>query len=168
MPATPILMRPTSVTHLILSNTTGSVGTDGGDFYIKVVTAELDHRTLIQDISGDGDSSPNYAVNYWGYVDWMIRGYGIAAAAVGYSKMLTAGVPTTNPTASWTTVTAAVTFAVHGGATAATNQEYSGRFLINQFKLSYDRTGLYVGITMHMRKTALADGTDSYAEQASS
>ena len=166
MPATPILMRPTSVTHLILSNTTGSVGTAGADFYIKVVTAEIDHRTMMQDVSGDGDASPHYAINYWGYVDWLIRGYGIAAQAIGYAKML---LTANNPTANFDpTATTGVTFAVHGGSGSSTNQEYSGRFVIGQFKLSYDRTGLYVGITMHLRKTALTDGTDSYVEQASS
>ena len=166
MPATPILMRPTSVTHLILSNTTGSVGTAGADFYIKVVTAEISHRTKMQDISGDGDSSPNSAINYWGYVDWMIQGYGIAAQAVAYAKMLNVD---NNPTANFIPAsTTGVTFAVHGGSASSTNQEYSGRFLIGQFKLSYDRTGVYVGVSMHLRKTSLADGLDSYVEQASS
>ena len=153
---TPILMRPTSVTGLILSS--GAVGTDDAtgtqDFYIKVVTAELDHRTKIADISGDGDRSPNSAINYWGYVDWMIRGYGIAAQAIGYDSMLATTTPTTNPTASGVNVV----FNVSSGIS------YAGRFLISQFKISYDRTSAYVGITMLMRKTVLDTGFDSYVE----
>jgi len=154
---TPILMRPTSVTGLILSS--GAVGTDDAtgtqNFYIKVVTAELDHRTKIADVSGDGDASPHSAINYWGYVDWMIRGYGIAAQAIAYDSMINpATSPTTNPTASGTNVV----FNVSSGIS------YAGRFFISQFKVSFDRTSAYVGITMLMRKTALLNGTDSYVE----
>lgn len=152
MPVSPVLMRPTSVTGLILSS--GSVGTAGADFFIKVVTAEMSHRTKIVDISGDGDASPNSVVNYWGYVDWMIRGYGIAANAIAYDSMVFNDGSPNNPTASGTNVV----FNVSSGIS------YAGRFLIDQFKISYDRAGAYVGISMHLRKIALTDGSESYTE----
>ncbi len=152
MAATPTLMRPTSVTGLIL--TTGSVGTAGGDFFIKVVTAELDHRTKIADVSGDGDSSPNSVVSYWGYVDWMIRGYGIAANAIAYDSMVVNTGSPKNPTASGTNVV----FNVSSG------MSYAGRFLIHNFKLAYDRTGAFVSVSFALRKIALADGKESYVE----
>ena len=152
MPATPTLMRPTSVTGLILSGS-GGVGTVGSDFYIKVVTAEIQHRTKIADVSGDGDASPNSVINNWGYVDWMIRGYGISGSAIAYNDMLNV-TTTTNPTTSGTPVI----------FNTASGHDFRGRFFIHQFTVSYDRTSAYVGVSFAMRKTALLDGSDSYSE----
>ena len=153
MPATPVLARPTSVTGLILS--TGTVGTAGADFYIKIVSAKHSHRTMMSDVSGDGDSAPHFHANYWLYVDWYIRGQMIASQLAGMAKMILIA---NNPTTDTNNSGVPVLFNLSSGNTI------SGRFLIGAIETEYVRTADHVGISMHLRNTNDSQGASSYVE----
>ena len=145
-------MRPTSVTGLILSNTSSLLGTVGTDFYIKVRNATLQHSTPIADVTGDGDQSPRYLVSYFITADWLIRGNAVAAQAIGIMNM---GNSSKNPTSQ----SQKVKFMI------GNSRSIVGIFFIHQIAIEWDRSSPFVGLSMALRSTNVnTTGDASLAE----
>ena len=146
-------MRPTAVTGLVLSGGTASgVSVAGDDYFIAVNSATMTHSTLLQEITGDGDTSPRFIANYYIYADWVIRGYAIGNAAIGILNM-------TNTAKNPTDQSTLVEFDIGSG------RSLKGVFWVHNVVVEWARTSAYVGLSLALKSTAKdSDGTVIYAE----
>lgn len=154
MPTSPVLARPTSITGLVLiAGTVGGGGIGTEDFFIKVFAARMLHRSRARKITGDGDLAPNWQINYFLTVDWLIRGWMVANQRAGIAKMILVA---NNPTADSTGTM--VKFDL------ANQNTVTGRFVIEAIDSEWIRDAPYIGLSMRLKNTANADGTFNYTE----
>lgn len=128
MPAA-ILEKPGLVTAILGGSKLGKGGTD---FFIKLLTADMQTGSPNYDVTGDCDPTPKYENNGLLYEKWNLRGAMIAAQAIGLANIVDT---TKNPVVD-------VTFDL------GPNRRLKKTILIEWIRIQWSRKAPFVGIAM--------------------
>jgi hypothetical protein len=80
------LEKPSLATGDILQG--GAIGTTGTDFFIKAARWKFANKTIVREVTGDGDDKPKFEHNNLLYTEFIIDGFMVGDQALGLANLV--------------------------------------------------------------------------------